>query len=111
MAKSNEPIWWSLFGAGGVVAALAMPVTILITGFAVPFGWVNEARLFHLIHHPLARLYLFGVISLPLFHGAHRSLHTLVDLGLRERRGLLAVLLYGGAILGTLIAAWLLIRL
>ena len=22
MAKSNEPIWWSLFSAGGMVAAL-----------------------------------------------------------------------------------------
>ena len=28
MAKSNEPIWWSLFSAGGVVTAFFIPVTI-----------------------------------------------------------------------------------
>jgi succinate dehydrogenase subunit D len=111
MAKTSEPFWWSLFGAGGVVAALAMPVTLLLTGFALPLGLVSDKALFNLIHHPLARLYLFGVISLPLFHGAHRTLHTLVDLGLRGMRSFLAILLYGTAILGTVVAAWLLIRL
>ena len=36
MAKSNEPIWWSLFSAGGVVAALLVPVRIFLTGIAWP---------------------------------------------------------------------------
>jgi fumarate reductase subunit D len=111
MAKSNEPIWWSLFAAGGVVAALFLPATMFITGFAIPTGLIDEHKLFDLIHHPLTRLYLFVVIAFPLFHGAHRSLFTLIDLGLKEMRSLLAVLLYGGAVAGTVIAAWLLIRM
>jgi fumarate reductase subunit D len=111
MSKSNEPIWWGPFSAGGQVSALLTPVTVLITGFAVPAGWISAQVLYHLLHHPLARLYLFVLIWLSLFHGSHRTLTTLAELGLKGMRSLLAVLLYGGAIVGTVIAAVLLIRL
>jgi fumarate reductase subunit D len=111
MARTNEPIWWSLFGAGGMIAAVLTPVTVIITGIAVPAGWITAYGLDNLVHHPLSRLYLFLLIAFPLFHAAHRLLFTLVDLGLKGMRGALAVLLYGGAILGTLVAAALLIRL
>jgi fumarate reductase subunit D len=111
MAKSNEPIWWSLFAAGGVVAALLVPITVIITGIAVPAGWISERALYDLIHHPLARLYLFVVVSLSLFHGTHRTLLTLMDLGLKRMRQLLAVFLYGSAIVGTVLAAVFLVKL
>ena len=111
MAKSNEPIWWSLFAAGGMVAALFLPITVLLTGIAIPAGLISEQGLFNLIHHPLARLYLFLIIFLPLFHGAHRTLLTLVDLGFRSVRPALAILLYGGAVVGTVLSAVFLIRL
>jgi fumarate reductase subunit D len=111
MAKSNEPIWWGMFSAGGQVTALLTPITVLITGVAVPAGWVSAQALYGLIHHPLARLYLFVLIWLSLFHGAHRTRTTLSELGLKGMRGLLATLLYGGAIVGTVAAAVLLIRL
>jgi len=51
------------------------------------------------------------VISLSLFHGAHRLVFAIPDLGIKIKRGTLAVVLYGAAILGTILAAWLLIRL
>ncbi len=108
MAKTSEPFWWSLFAAGGVVAALLTPVTMVITGFLVPQNLVMPAQLYDVIRHPLARLYLLAVIALPLFHGAHRSIFTLVDLGLKPARTFLSVLFYGIAIAGTLLAAWLL---
>lgn len=111
MAKSNEPIWWSLFSAGGMVAAFLMPITILLTGIAVPAGWVSERSLFDLVHHPLTRLCLFLLISLPLFHAAHRTRLVLMDLGLREISKLLAVTCYGSASVATLLAAVLLRRL
>ena len=38
--RSNAPIFWSLFGAGGVVSALLGPVLVLIVGIAVPLGAV-----------------------------------------------------------------------
>ncbi len=111
MARSNEPLWWSLFSAGGVVAAFFLPITIILTGVAVPAGWLSERALLILVHHPLTRLYLFLIISLPLFHWAHRFRFTLVDLGLRGMGSVLAVVFYGAAIAGTLLSAWLLLRL
>src|SRR5438105_12393404 len=111
MPKTIEPLWWSLFSAGGVVSALLTPITMILTGIAIPFGSISAESLYLLIQHPLARLYLFLQISPPLFHGAHRSLFTLVDLGLKPLRLPLSVVLYGGAIAGSGLAALLLIRL
>ena len=110
MAKSNEPIWWSLFSAGGVVAALFIPIHILLTGIAGPLGWLpagalDYGKLADLVSHPIARLYCFILISLPLFHWAHRFRFTVVDLGVRGVDMLLAVMCYGAAIVGTLAAA------
>lgn len=111
MAKSNDPLPWSLFAAGGMVAALLMPITVVFTGFAVLAGWITTEQFAHLVHHPLARLYLFVLIFLSLFHGGHRTLLTLVDMGLKAMRPLLAVLLYGAAIVGTIWSAVLLVKL
>lgn len=111
MAKSNEPIWWSLFGAGGMLAALLLPVTIVLTGIAVPAGWLSEERLWDLVCHPLGRVYLFAVISPPLFHWAHRFRFVLVDLGLKGADRLLAVLFYGVAIAASVASIVLLVRL
>jgi len=111
MAKTNEPVWWSLFGAGGMISAVLTPITAFVTGIGVAAGWVTPGGLYTLLHHPLARLYLFLLIVFPLFHGAHRLLFTLVDLGLKGMRETLAVLLYGAAIVGTVLAAVVLIRL
>ena len=109
MAKSNEPIWWSLFSAGGVVAALLVPIHIILLGIAGPLGLLGDAlnygRIADLVAHPIVRLYCFVLIALPLFHWAHRFRFTLVDLGLHSINMLLAVVCYGAAILGTLMAA------
>jgi len=86
MARSNEPIWWSLFSAGGVVAAFFLPVTILITGIVVPAGWLKAEELRELVGHPLTRLYLFVLISLPMFHWAHRFRYVAVDLGFISKK-------------------------
>jgi fumarate reductase subunit D len=105
MARSTEPLWWSLFSAGGVVAAFFFPATMILTGLAVPAGWLSADELYALVQHPLVRLYLFVLISLPLFHWAHRTYHLALDLGLRHAKRLLAIGCYGAAIAGTLAAA------
>jgi len=110
MARSNEPIWWSLFSAGGVVAAFLVPIHIILFGLAGPLGLLPEGaldygRMADLVAHPIVRLYCFVLISLPLFHWAHRFRFALVDLGIRGLDTLIAVLFYGAAIAGTLIAA------
>ncbi len=109
MARSNEPIWWSLFSAGGVVAAFFLPVTILITGIVVPAGWLKPEDLLELVRHPLTRLYLFVLISLPLFHWAHRFRYVAVDLGLKKISSILPMVCYGTAFVVTLLALFCLV--
>ena len=104
MAKSNEPVVWSLFSAGGVVAAFFIPITLIVTGIAVPAGWISAEGLRELVGHPLSRLYLLVLISLPMFHWAHRFRYAAVDLGLRGLDGILAVVCYGTAIVVTVLA-------
>ena len=108
MAKSNEPFLWALFGAGGMVAALFTPITLLITSVLLMCNVVSVEKLRVLCGNPLVQLYLFVLISLPLFHWAHRFRFTLVDLGLKAAKGPIAILCYGSALAGTVIAAFLL---
>ena len=106
MARSNEPMIWSLFAAGGMVAAMPMPVTVVLTSFAVVWGCVSEQGLLDAMRHPLGRLYLLALIALSLFHAAHRLRHTIMDLGARGASMLLGILFYGGAIVGSLLAIY-----
>ena len=116
MAKSNEPIWWSLFSAGGMIAAMVFPILIIITGILVPFGLVNDNLLnFERIHstasHPITKLILFTIISFPLFHWAHRFRFTLVDIGLKPISTFISIICYGGAIIGTIITVVILVKI
>ena len=108
MARSNEPVWWSLFSAGGVVAAFLMPVTILLTAILIPAGWMSAEQLSELLEHPLSRLYLFVLISLPMFHWAHRFRFVMVDLGFKSVAGVLPIICYATAILVSVVAVFIL---
>jgi fumarate reductase subunit D len=115
MAKSITPLLWFLFSAGGTVAALLFPVHLFLTGLAFPLGWLEAPRyevLRGLLGHPVARLYLFVLISLPLFHWAHRFRYTLYDgLQVKHLTPVIVVLCYGTALAGTVIAAYTLWKL
>lgn len=113
MAKrSVEPLPWLLFSAGGVVAALFLPVLMLLFALAIPLGWVSAPSyedLHELLRHPLTRLVLFAVLTLSLFHWAHRFRYTLYDgLQIQHLNRLVAIGCYGGAALGTVAAAYVL---
>ena len=112
MLERITPFLWLLFSAGGTVAALLFPAHLVLTGLAFPLGWLEAPRyefLHRLVMHPVIRLYLFVLISLPLFHWAHRFRYTLYDgLQLKHLTVLIAVLCYGAALLGTIMAAYLL---
>ena len=117
MAKSNEPIPWSLFSAGGMLSAILLPILIVITGILVPFGFAPlESLGFDRVHaavsgNLLVKLILFGFISLSFFHWAHRFRFALVDMGLRKIKGLIGFACYGSAFVGTVITAALLWRI
>lgn len=106
--KTIEPFWWGLFSAGGVVAAFLVPIHILLVGFALPLGWINDTGA--LYRNGWVKLYLFVLIALPLYHWAHRFYFTLNDMGLKPMQKILAVLCYGGAIIGTVMTAWVLLK-
>jgi fumarate reductase subunit D len=112
MLKRLTPLLWLLFSAGGTVAAFFLPIHLLLTGLAFPLGWLEAPRyefLHGLLMHPVTRFYLFVLISLPLFHWAHRFRYTLYDgLQLKHLTVLIAVLCYGTALAGTAMAAYLL---
>lgn len=107
-----EPLLWSLFSAGGVVAAFLIPVHLFLFGLAIPLGWLEPASYDHtiaLVRHPLGRVYLFVMCTLPLFHWAHRFRYTLYDgLQIKHLNEVINFLCYGGAVVGTILAGYLL---
>ena len=111
MAKSGEAFWWSLFSAGGMVAALLVPIHIVLGGLAAPLGWVSAEDLAGLASDPLAKLYLLVFFSLTFFHCVHRIRHTLYDTGLRAYQTPIAVVCYGAAILGTVATVFVLLAI
>ena len=116
MTRGMTPFLWFLFGAGGMVSALLFPVHILVIGLAFPLGCVDAPdyeSLHSLVLHPITRLYLFVFIFLPLFHWAHRFRYTVYDL-FQVKHGAqlpIAILCYGAALLGTVVAAYTLLTI
>jgi fumarate reductase subunit D len=113
MAKrSLEPFLWTLFSAGGVLAALLLPSLMFLVGLAFPLGWFSPPRHDHLLavlRHPLVGTALFFLCMLSLFHWAHRFRYTLYDgLQIKHLNELVNLLCYGGAIVGSVLAAYLL---
>ncbi len=111
----TEPFWWSIFGAGGIVAATMVPAHILVQNIlgalGVPAATSDYRRARNLTAHPLVRLYLLVLTTLPLFHWAHRFRYYVMDLGVLGARRQIAVIFYGAAIVGSLGAANVLRRL
>ncbi len=109
--RSNEPFVWLLFSAGGVVAALFIPIQLFLFGVAFPLGWLDAPgydTVHNLAHGIIGRLYLLVLCTLPLFHWAHRFRYTLYDgLQIKHLNELVNTFCYGGAIVGTAIAAYL----
>jgi fumarate reductase subunit D len=116
MAKRPiEPLLWMLFSAGGVLAALLLPILLFLFGLAFPMGrWAPPSHeyLLHLLGHPLTRVVLFLLCMLSLFHWAHRFRYTLYDgLQIKHLNEVINLACYGGAIAGSVVAGYLLATL
>lgn len=109
--RTIEPLLWTLFSAGGVLAALLIPVLVLLFGLAFPLGLLpapQHGDLLAILRHLVSRAGLFLVCVLGLFHWAHRFRYTLYDgLQIKHLNELVNVLCYGCAIAGSVIAAYL----
>ena len=80
MAKqSNEAFFWVLFTAGGVVAALLVPVQLFLFGLAIPLGWVQPPTYEHLmslVRMPGANLFVHSLQSVAVSLGASLPFHS-----------------------------------
>jgi fumarate reductase subunit D len=119
-AKRQKPaidhlIWWFLFANGGGLAALVLPVHILVQGVLGPLGIVHVVDRHYdtwvsVLGNPIVKLYLLALVALAFFHFAHRLRYFLVDLGVPVARTLAAqVIFYGGAVVVTAVTIWVLL--
>src|SRR3989337_4271224 len=100
--KSLDPVWWSIFGLGGVIAAFLLPAHIIIQGILIPAGilpqdLLNYYRVAGLISHPIVKIYFLAIICFPLYHAAHLIRMTLEDLRIHWLENLPPILCYGAA--------------
>jgi fumarate reductase subunit D len=114
--RSIAPVFWLLFGAGGMLSALFGPALIILTGLMLPHGWGVPAsfadfpHVLAFVRHPLGKLVALAVIALFFWHGAERMFLTLKDM----RAGplpLLRFLTYGVAALLSLVTIALLLAI
>jgi fumarate reductase subunit D len=109
--------WWFMFANGGGLAALVLPVHILVQGILGPLNIVRVVDRHYdtwisILGNPIVKLYLLALIALSFFHFAHRLRYVLVDLGVPAAKGVLAqVIFYGGAVLATLVTVWMLLTI
>ncbi len=111
MKRSNAPIFWLLFGAGGMLAALFGSVAVWLSGFDGPFsltvgpGFFSYSNMLAIAQHPIGKAFLFALAVLFAWHAAHRMFHSLHDIGIHG--GITAKLLcYGSAFLITIACAY-----
>lgn len=112
--KSNKPVVWFPFAAGGTVIAFFIPVIALLTLMValgkVPAGLSYDALHGWLANCVLAKLAIFGIVALSLWSSAHRLRCTCFDFGLRMD-GLVATVFYSAAIIGSIAAGVFLLRI
>ncbi|MDR2787727.1 MAG: fumarate reductase subunit FrdD [Candidatus Accumulibacter sp.] len=107
--RSNAPIFWGLFGAGGMMAALFGPVMVFITGIAVPLGLLLPAdtmsypKMLAFAQSFIGKGFIFVAVFLFIWHAGHRIFHSLHEVGIHG--GLVAKLsTYGLAAIVTVIS-------
>ena len=107
-ARTAEPFVWLLFSAGGVFAALFLPILLFLFGVAFPLEWISPPEYGHVLDvlgHPVVRVGLWVLVFLSLFHAAHQFRYTLYDgLQLKHLNVPIAVLCYGSAVVGSVVA-------
>ena len=113
MARSNKPLVWSLFAGGGTLAAFVVPALVLITlmtGYGYRPSSLNYQTLYAFAAGWSGKVILFVVISLCLWHAAHRMRTALHGLGLRADKWV-ARIGYSVAGFGTLLTVLYLMRI
>ena len=83
MKRSREPVFWTLFGAGGMLSALVGPVLIFTTGIAIPIGFLlpqqtmDYTNMLALMRMPVGKVAALTVIS---SSATHVAVHPTLDI-------------------------------
>ncbi|MCL1916459.1 MAG: fumarate reductase subunit D [Desulfovibrionaceae bacterium] len=79
--RNLEPVFWSLFGAGGALGAICAPALILSLMLLTGLGLTQQDGLFYrFMGSAFGRFFLFVFVSMTAWSGLHRITHTLHDL-------------------------------
>jgi fumarate reductase subunit D len=107
--------FWFMFANGGGLAALVLPVHILMQGILGPLNVVpvvdqHYDTWIRILGNPLVKLYILVLVALSFFHFAHRLRYLLVDFGVPAAKSFPAqAIFYGGAVVVTLATIWILL--
>lgn len=111
-----EPIIWLLFGAGLSIGTMLLTGFVLVVGLGIPLGFVSAEALAYPRAHALGsnligRLFLLGLIALPLWKGAHHVRSLSIDFSGEARDGAVGSLLYLIAAIGSVAGIVAVVRL
>lgn len=106
LKRSNEPIFWGLFGAGGMWSAIFAPVIIVVLLLLPAFDGVAGIKAYSVFYgNIIGRLFMLAMIALPLWCGMHRIHHCLHDLKIHSP--VVKTVCYGVALLFSVLAIYL----
>jgi fumarate reductase subunit D len=108
VSRSNKPIVWGPFAAGGTLTAFLIPVLVALT-LLQPQGLSYES-MHAFAAHWAGKVALAGAVFLSLWSAAHRLRITLYDLGVRAD-ALAAAVLYGATLACTGAALYYLVKI
>ncbi|MBQ9274595.1 MAG: fumarate reductase subunit D [Succinivibrio sp.] len=89
--RSDEPIYWLMFGGGGMIAAIVLPailVIMIVAGLISPSindGLLSYEQVSGLLSNWLLSLILFGVVFMLSFYALHRMYHSTHDFGIHSK--------------------------
>lgn len=103
MARSNKPIVWGPFAAGGTLTAFLTPA-LMVLMLLVAIGHAPDLLAYERLNafaaHWLVKIAIAGTVFLSLWSAAHRLRITCYDLGVRADT-LIATIVYAVALAGT----------